>query len=41
VVPVISSAGVVLQYLIRRLSDQDPWDEDVDLLTVGEIIESD
>ncbi len=39
VVPLISSAGVVLNYVVRMLSNVDPWEEDVDLITLEEVIE--
>lgn len=39
VIPVISSAGVVIQYLIRRLSDEDPWAEDLGHRTGEDLIE--
>ena len=41
VVPLISSAGVVLHYVVRMLSNVDPWEEDVDLITLEEVIEQD
>ena len=39
VVPLISSTGVLLQYLVMKLSDVDPWQEDIDRLELDEIIE--
>ncbi|MEJ2487611.1 MAG: AI-2E family transporter, partial [Anaerolineales bacterium] len=39
IVPVISSTGVLLQYIVRKLSDVDPWREDIDRLELDKIIE--
>jgi predicted PurR-regulated permease PerM len=41
IVPVISSAGVVLNYTARMLSNVDPWEENVDRPTLDEFIELD
>lgn len=41
IVPVISSAGVVLNYIGRMLSNIDPWEEDADILTLEEVMEQD
>jgi len=41
VVPVISSAGVILNYIVRMLSHVDPWEENVDRTSLEEIIEQD
>ena len=41
IVPLISSAGVVLNYVVRMLSNVDPWEENVDLITLEEVIEQD
>jgi predicted PurR-regulated permease PerM len=40
IVPLISTVGVLLQYILRKLSDADPWEEDKDPIDIGEIIES-
>jgi predicted PurR-regulated permease PerM len=40
VVPVISSAFVVLNYIVRMLSNVDPWEENVDMISLEEIIEA-
>ncbi|MBN2043528.1 MAG: AI-2E family transporter [Anaerolineales bacterium] len=41
VVPLISTAGVILKYILRMLSNVDPWDENADMVTLEEVIERD
>lgn len=40
IVPLISSIGVLLQYILRKLSDADPWAEEPSSLEFNEILES-
>lgn len=42
VVPLISSVGVILRYLVARLSDADPWkDNEGEMVSFEEILEAD